>query len=294
MQLFESIVGNNKIKKLLQDAINSGNVSHSYLFIGKEGVGKKLFAKDLAKKVMCLGEENCESCVKFNANTNPDFRIIVPDGKSIKIEQIRNMQAKILEKPIISNKKVYIIDDADLMSEESQNCLLKTLEEPPEYAMIILIASNETKILQTIKSRCVIIRFEDLTNEEISQILNTNDQDLIKLCEGSVAKAETVSQKKEIFDNLKMIVNFLEKNSLIDVFNNSDLLYLSKDDIIILLDFLNIIFFEKTKENIRYAKAITIIEATKKKIRSNNNYDMCIDFMLMHIWEEINDKGSRS
>ena len=315
MQLFENIVGNNKIKESLKNAVKSNNVSHSYLFIGKAGVGKKLFAKDLAKKVMCLGSnydaqdnvlrsardnkekvesenlslefDNCDSCIKFDANSNPDFSIIVPDGKSIKIEQIRDLQAKILEKPISSNKKVYIIDDADTMTEESQNCLLKTLEEPPEYAMIILIASNENRMLQTIKSRCVIIRFEDLTNEEISQILHTNDQDIIRLCEGSVAKADTISEKREMFAQLKNIADYLSKNSLIDVLNNSDLLYSSKDDIMTLLDFLNIIFFEKAKENIKYSKAINIIEKTKKKIMANNNYDMCMDYMLMHIWEEL-------
>lgn len=315
MQLFENIVGNNKIKESLKNAVKSNNVSHSYLFIGKAGVGKKLFAKDLAKKVMCLGSnydaqdnvlrstrdntenvesenlslefDNCDSCIKFDANSNPDFSIIVPDGKSIKIEQIRDLQARILEKPISSNKKVYIIDDADTMTEESQNCLLKTLEEPPEYAMIILIASNENRMLQTIKSRCVIIRFEDLTNEEISQILHTNDQDIIRLCEGSVAKADTISEKREMFAQLKNIADYLSKNSLIDVLNNSDLLYSSKDDIMTLLDFLNIIFFEKAKENIKYSNAINIIEKTKKKIMANNNYDMCIDYMLMHIWEGL-------
>ena len=315
MQLFENIVGNNKIKESLKNAVKSNNVSHSYLFVGKAGVGKKNFAKDLAKKVMCLGSnggaqnngvknnevrnnnvandnleldfDNCDSCIKFDANSNPDFSIIVPDGKSIKIEQIRNLQARIVEKPISSSKKVYIIDDADTMTEESQNCLLKTLEEPPEYAMIILIASNENRMLQTIKSRCVIIRFEDLTNEEISQILHTNDQDIIRLCEGSVAKADTISEKREMFAQLKNIADYLSKNSLIDVLNNSDLLYSSKDDIMTLLDFLNIIFFEKAKENIKYSKAISIIEKTKKKILANNNYDMCIDYMLMHIWEEL-------
>ena len=325
MQLFENIVGNDKIKESLQNAVKSNNVSHSYLFVGKAGVGKKLFAKDLAKKVMCLGSnnlvqdngtqnngthdnvaqgnsiannsvknekaslefDNCDSCIKFDANSNPDFSIIMPDGKSIKIEQIRNLQARIVEKPISSNKKVYIIDDADTMTEESQNCLLKTLEEPPEYAMIILIASNENRMLQTIKSRCVIIRFEDLTDEEISQILHTNDQDIIRLCEGSVAKADAISEKKETFAGLKIIADYLCKNSLIDVLNNSDLLYSSKDDIMTLLDFLNIIFFEKAKENIKYSKAIDIIEKTKKKIMANNNYDMCIDYMLMHIWEEL-------
>ena len=315
MQLFENIVGNNKIKESLKNAVKSNNVSHSYLFVGKAGVGKKKIAKDLAKKVMCLGSnggaqnngvknnevqnnnvandnleldfDNCDSCIKFDANSNPDFSIIVPDGKSIKIEQIRNLQARIVEKPISSSKKVYIIDDADTMTEESQNCLLKTLEEPPEYAMIILIASNENRMLQTIKSRCVIIRFEDLTNEEISQILHTNDQDIIRLCEGSVAKADTISEKREMFAQLKIIADYLSKNSLIDVLNNSDLLYSSKDDIMTLLDFLNIIFFEKAKENIKYSKAISIIEKTKKKILANNNYDMCIDYMLMHIWEEL-------
>ena len=315
MQLFENIVGNNKIKESLKNAVKSNNVSHSYLFVGKAGVGKKKFAKDLAKKVMCLGSnggvqnngvknnelqnnnvandnleldfDNCDSCIKFDANSNPDFSIIVPDGKSIKIEQIRNLQARIVEKPISSSKKVYIIDDADTMTEESQNCLLKTLEEPPEYAMIILIASNENRMLQTIKSRCVIIRFEDLTNEEISQILHTNDQDIIRLCEGSVAKADTISEKREMFAQLKNIADYLSKNSLIDVLNNSDLLYSSKDDIMTLLDFLNIIFFEKAKENIKYSKAIDIIEKTKKKIMTNNNYDMCMDYMLMHIWEEL-------
>ena len=315
MQLFENIVGNNKIKESLKNAVKSNNVSHSYLFVGKAGVGKKLFAKDLAKKVMCLGSnydaqdnvlrstrdnkekvesenlslefDNCDSCIKFDANSNPDFSIIVPDGKSIKIEQIRDLQARILEKPISSNKKVYIIDDADTMTEESQNCLLKTLEEPPEYAMIILIASNENRMLQTIKSRCVIIRFEDLTNEEMAQILHTNDQDIIRLCEGSVAKADTISEKREMFAQLKNIADYLSKNSLIDVLNNSDLLYSSKDDIMTLLDFLNIIFFEKAKENIKYSKAIDIIEKTKKKIMANNNYDMCMDYMLMHIWEEL-------
>ena len=315
MQLFENIVGNNKIKESLKNAVKSNNVSHSYLFVGKAGVGKKNFAKDLAKKVMCLGSnggaqnngvknnevqnnnvandnleldfDNCDSCIKFDANSNPDFSIIVPDGKSIKIEQIRNLQARIVEKPISSSKKVYIIDDADTMTEESQNCLLKTLEEPPEYAMIILIASNENRMLQTIKSRCVIIRFEDLTNEEISQILHTNDQDIIRLCEGSVAKADDISEKREMFAQLKIIADYLSKNSLIDVLINSDLLYSSKDDIMTLLDFLNIIFFEKAKENIKYSKAISIIEKTKKKILANNNYDMCIDYMLMHIWEEL-------
>jgi len=148
--LFENILGNDAIKESLNNTIKASNISHSYLFVGKSGIGKKIFAMELAKNVMCVGEENCESCIKFNAGSNPDFQIIRPEGKSIKIEQIRKMQSKIVEKPIISSKKVYIIDNTECMSEESQNCLLKTLEEPPEYVTIILIGASENSFLSTI------------------------------------------------------------------------------------------------------------------------------------------------
>lgn len=292
--MFENIVGNENIKKALINSINAGTISHSYLFVGKSGIGKKLFAKELAKKVMCLGKENCESCIKFDSNSNPDFSLIVPDGKSIKVDQIRSMQTKIVEKPITSSKKVYIIDDADLMSEESQNCLLKTLEEPPEYAMIILIASNENRMLQTIKSRCVIIRFENLTDEQIANYLKIEDKEIIKLCGGSLEKAEKIQEKKDFYLQIKNLENALEKNSLIDVFNYSEILTNSKEDILECLEYLNIIFFEKCKTNINCAKAISIVEETKKKIIANNNFDMSIDYMLIHIWEELNGKSSRS
>lgn len=291
--MFENILGNEGIKQSITNSINSNNISHSYLFVGKSGIGKKLFAKEIAKKVMCLGEENCESCIKFKANSNPDFTMIVPDGKTIKIEQIRNLQSKIIEKPIISKKKVYIIDDAECMSQESQNCLLKTLEEPPEYAMIILICSNESRMLQTIKSRCVIIKFEDLTDEEIARAINIQDKELIKLCGGSLEKADKIQENKETYNKLKELVNYFEKGNMIDVLNNAEILYSSKDDIINLLDFLNIIFFEKCKTNIKCSKAVSIIEKTKKKIISNNNFDMSIDYMLIHIWEECYGKNSR-
>ena len=105
---------------------------------------------------------HCKSCVEFDGGNNPDFVYIEPDGKVIKIEQIRELQTKVIEKPVNSNKKVYVINDADLMTKEAQNCLLKTLEEPPEYIVIILIVNNESKVLTTIKSRCMKIYFEKI------------------------------------------------------------------------------------------------------------------------------------
>ena len=152
---FENIIGNKKIKSEFIETIKNNTLSHSYLFVGQEGIGKKLFAKELAKMALCLsnangfkktvldqeenvinndntnviGNDNCSSCVKFDSSNNPDFVLIEPDGNSIKIAQIREMQENVYTKPIVSRKKVFIINDSDKMTEEAQNSLLKTLEE---------------------------------------------------------------------------------------------------------------------------------------------------------------------
>lgn len=289
--MFENLVGNEKVKEYLNSTIENKNISHSFMFVGKPGIGKKQFAHQYAEMIMCLQDGKCDgnsvkcdSCVKFEGNANPDYAEILPDGKTLKIEQIRNLQARIVEKPITSRRKVYVIDDADLMSEESQNCLLKTLEEPPEYAVIILIVSNESRILPTIKSRCVIIKFQPLTSKEIKQVKPELSDDLIQLLEGSLQNAENIEKKKEQYAQLLNIVNVLENKQLVEVFNSADLLYKGKDDIITLLEYLNLIFFSRNEIN-----AIPIIEKTKKKILANNNYDMTIDYCLMNIWDELHN-----
>ena len=168
---FENIIGNEKVKELLNKTISSNNILHSYLFLGIEGIGKSLFAKEFAKMILCQEEKRacnkCKSCIEFENGNNPDFAIIEAEEKNIKIEQIRYIEQKISEKPITSNRKVYIINNSDTMTKEAQNCLLKTLEEPPEYATIILISSNENKLLNTIRSRCIKINFNKLNEEAI-------------------------------------------------------------------------------------------------------------------------------
>ena len=112
--MFEQIIGNEKIQELLKNAIKNSKTSHSYLFIGTEGIGKKLIAQEFSKALLCLGDpkycNTCKSCIEFDSQNNPDFNIIEPDGNSIKIEQIREIQRKVAEKPIISSKKIYIIN----------------------------------------------------------------------------------------------------------------------------------------------------------------------------------------
>ena len=111
---FQNIIGNIKVKNILTKSLKKNTILHSYMFNGKEGIGKKMMAEEFAKKILCediVGEcNNCKSCIEFSSKNHPDFSYIVPDGNTLKIEQIRNFQSKVIEKPIISRKKVYIID----------------------------------------------------------------------------------------------------------------------------------------------------------------------------------------
>jgi len=299
---FDHIIGNDKIKHLLEKSICQHNVLHSYLFVGQDGIGKSLFAREFAKMILCTNMNSCntcKSCILFDTENHPDFLLIdSEDERTIKIEQIRYLQEKILEKPITSDKKVYIINNADLMTKESQNCLLKTLEEPPEYATIILVLSNESKLLTTIKSRCTKLHFSSLSDAEIMRYFpdHSISPTILKICNGSIGKAIKMKDKSAICSELDIILNNLEDSNIIDIWNNSDILYKSKDNINDLLDYMNVYFMNQllTDYNQKYINAIKIIEQTKSRLISNANYDMCIDNILLQIWEEFHEKYSRS
>lgn len=296
--MFDNIIGNNNIKEVLSNSVKNNKSSHSYLFIGIQGIGKKMIAKEFAKMLLCLDENKycgiCKSCIEFDSNNNPDFSVIYADGSSIKIDQIRYIQKKIQEKPIISNKKVYIIDDADLMTTEAQNCLLKTLEEPPEFATIILIGSNENSFLSTIKSRCMILHFNKLKNDQIENYLEKNyginniNKNLLEMAQGSVKNAINLKDEHEQYEKIENIINSFNKKDIIDIIKDSELIYKSKDEIFKILDYINVILLKLAKIEYKYTNCINIVENTRKRLKQNANYDMCIDNMLFNMWEEVN------
>lgn len=304
---FNNIIGNKNAKDFLIKSINNNTILHSYMFIGRDGIGKKMIAKEFAKMILCEefdGKEcnTCKSCIEFESGNNPDYLLIEPDGKVIKIEQIREMQSKVLEKPVNLKKKVYIIDNADYMTKEAQNCLLKTLEEPPEYIVIILIVSNENKILPTIKSRCVKLGFEKIDDEEIKRILEENSKgeyinnNILKLCDGSVGKCLSIEDKLDDYNQIDRLFDGIH-NSLTSFISSAEILYKNKENINNYLDYINVILYNWTKEKqngMRFINSIKIVENTKNRLISNSNYDMCIDYLLFNIWEEINEKYSRS
>lgn len=299
---FEKIIGNNKIKNELIKAFSTNSIAHSYIFSGQYGIGKKQIAIEFAKMILCLNKDNapcgeCKSCLELENDNNPDFNIIKPDGK-IKIDQIRQMLEKVYEKPIISDKKVYIIDDAETMTVEAQNCLLKTLEEPPEYIVIILITSNESNLINTIKSRCLKLTFNPLENNEIKQYLEKNSdfqnvsETMLEIFEGSIGKALKVKEKQELYNNIEATLRNFSCESVIDLINNASEIYKGKENINEILEYFNIYFLKKAKEEYnnasKYVKAIEIVEDTKKRLVYNSNYDMTIDNLLINIWEELN------
>lgn len=293
---FNHIIGNEPIKQLLTKTIENKTNTHSYLFIGPEGIGKKLFAKEFAKAILCIEEKEkpcnkCKACIEFETSNNPDYNEITTEENSIKIEQIRLMQSKVAEKPIISNKKVYIIDDSEKMTKEAQNCLLKTLEEPPEYITIILITSNESQILNTVKSRCTKINFNPIENNALKKYLEQTynfqniTQNMLKAYSGSIKKALEMNEKKEIYEELDKYFYNIEKLQIIDVLNKIECLYKSKENIKEMLEYINTILFEKAKTNTKYIEYIQQVEQTKQKIKLNANYDMTIDNLLLNIFE---------
>lgn len=295
--MFENILGNSKIKKELMQSIENNKISHSYLFIGNEGIGKKLIAEEFSKRLLCLNDKGCnecKSCIEFSNNNNPDFYMIEPEDKNIKIEQIRYIQKKVQEKPIISDRKIYIIDNADTMTQEAQNCLLKTLEEPPEFVIIILIGKNENAFLSTIRSRCMIMHFQNIENSEIQKYMleKFNMQNInytvLKTFQGSIGKAIKLKDKIDMYNEVNNIIYSLEKKDIIDIVNMSNVIYKSKDEIYDILEYINVILIELAKKSYKYTHCIKIVENAKKRLKQNANFDMCIDNMLLNIWEEVN------
>lgn len=257
-----------------------------------------LFAKEFAKATLCIGQDKpcgkCEACISFKGNNNPDIKIIDEKEKTIKTEIIKQMVKSAYEKPIKSAKKTYIINDSDKMTKEAQNSLLKTLEEPPEYVVIILISENENLLLNTIKSRCTKIKFNILSKVQVEQVLKEKfgfvevSDNLLELAEGSVEKAIWAQGKEDYFAEIKQIFTNIEKSNIIDLLNKKDTVFKNKDEIEEILSYINLVLFNKIQENKKYLNGIKIVEETKNRLKKNSNYDMSIDNMLYKLWEEIN------
>jgi len=173
---FRDVVGHQRPLQILRRAIETGRVHHAYLFTGMEGIGKRVVALNMAKALNCSNQggeacDHCPVCQRIDKGVHPDLILINPTGDTIKIGQVRELQRSIAFKPFEARWRVIIMDGAERMTREAANAFLKTLEEPPPWTTIILVAAAVEGLPATVLSRCQRIRFNPLSQEEIKRVL---------------------------------------------------------------------------------------------------------------------------
>lgn len=178
---FKDIKGQDRAIEIVKERIKQKRLTGAYLFVGPEGVGKKLFAKTMAKVLNCEEEgidscDKCPSCVKIDKEEHCDFHTIAfssaeDASDAIKIEVIRQLQKNISLRSYEGKKKIFVINDAHKLTEEAANAFLKTLEEPPGDSLIILITSKPQLLFNTIVSRCQSLKFYSLSRPVMNEIL---------------------------------------------------------------------------------------------------------------------------
>ena len=170
---FDKIIGQDLAKRVLMKAVREDNPTHAYLFLGLQGIGKATTALEFAKALNCMNPEDghacgeCALCHLMEHGNSAEVQVWSPDGQNTKIEQMREMIDLAKFKPMRGKRKVNIIEQGDTLNEESANCILKLLEEPPDYLINILIFRNAANILPTIRSRCQLIRFTQVSSSEL-------------------------------------------------------------------------------------------------------------------------------
>jgi DNA polymerase-3 subunit delta' len=206
---WQRVRGHEALVEGFRRAVQRGRLAHAYLFTGPSGIGKRLFALELGKTLLCerRGDrfeacDDCPSCIQVDAGTHPDLVQVArpPEALEFPIELMREVCANFALKSARGRGKVILLDDADDLNEESANCFLKTLEEPPPRSVLILIGSSPDRQLPTIVSRCQVVRFAPLSAELVEGLLRAGGiedsalrQRLVRLSGGSPGQAEALA-----------------------------------------------------------------------------------------------------
>ena len=219
---FDQILGQETASAFLRNALTHGRLAHAYLFVGPEGVGKKLTALTLAKAMNCQDPprpgdccERCPSCLKVNSQNHADVIVVEAAGDVLKIEQVRNLQKRLSYKPLEGGRRACLIDPADKMNEAAANALLKTLEEPPEGTYLFLITAKPHQLLPTILSRCQWVKFKPLAVGHLVAILKETgnlEEEKAHFCAslsgGSAGKALAMSNRLNFQKRLEWLESF--------------------------------------------------------------------------------------
>ena len=222
--MWDSVLGHEQNKEFLQNFLQREARPHALLFCGAEGLGKKKLALEFAKTFLCLngkGDDGCEACRLLNfADGNvshPDFILVerLPEKRDLSIEQMRELAKQAAFAPVLSQNKICIVEDADRLTEAAANSFLKLLEEPPAGWLIILLASSEDKLLTTILSRVVKLRFNPLAVADVKKLLlergvaEDASEVLARISEGSVGTALNLNEQNAL-EYRQTALSFLE------------------------------------------------------------------------------------
>lgn len=327
---FERIVGHENIIEHLKKSIQAGKVSHAYIFHGETGMGKKELALAFAKTLQCEEGKStscnkCKSCLQADTNNHPDIIQVTHEKASIGVDDIRlQINADIQVKPYNSPYKVYIIDSAEKMTEAAQNALLKTIEEPPQYAVLLLLVNNISSILPTILSRCLKMDLKPVDKQRIKSFLMEQHQVPDYMAEvaanfsgGNIGKAIKYASSEE-FEQLKEdvlhVLKYIDEMEFYEVISGLKTLSSGKatieDEIdLMILWYRDILIFKATsdpnlllyKEELPFIKRqanlrsydeidrmISAMEKAKIRLKANVNVDIALELMLLTIKENSN------
>ena len=330
MSSFKDVVGHKNIIKYIESAVQADAVSHAYILNGERGSGKKLLANLFAMSLQCQDRaENgeacgkCQSCKQAKSGNQPDIiRVIHEKPNTISVDDIRTqVNNDIVIKPYSSRYKIYIIPEADLMSVQAQNALLKKIEEPPEYAVIMLLTENAETLLPTIRSRCVMMKLRNIRDQLVKKYLmeqmeipDYKADVCVAFAQGNMGKAIMLATS-EYFNEIKEEVVHLLRN--IDEMNVSELMDAIKKCMtykmeindyldMIAIWYRDVLIYKATKnvdrvvfsDQLRYIKQraskssyegieniLDAIEKAKARLKANVNFELTMELLLLTIKE---------
>lgn len=325
---FNGIIGQKEVISSLKRSLSEDRIGHAYIFTGPAGIGKKTIAHIFAGLLLCENPRSgaacgkCTACLLYGNGSNPDYRRINTEDASIGVDRIREVQGDVAIKPMYSRRKVYVIEDAGKMTDQAQNCLLKTFEEPPSYVVVILLAVNYEMLLETIRSRAQRLNFRKYSYEQVCQAVAERygrGSNLLELAagysDGNIGVALELAGSGEftlLRDRVFELMAGVAKGRMDDILDFTAFMEENKDSADILLDIMLLYYrdllvvCETGNENIlinsdkkdiifnnaqmyrgcRVIDNIAAIEAVRRALKQNANYQLAIDNMLIKLRED--------
>ncbi|SHJ44980.1 DNA polymerase III subunit [Hespellia stercorisuis] len=330
MSGFKDVVGHNDIIQYIQNAVVKDKVSHAYILNGEKGSGKRLLAKLFAMSLQCSDRETdgdacgrCQSCKQAVNDNQPDIiRITHEKPNTISVDDIRQQIVNDVDiKPYSSPYKIYIIPQADMMSVQAQNALLKTIEEPPEYAVIFLLTENAEVLLPTITSRCVMLKLRNIKDTLVKKYLmeqmeipDYKAEICVAFAQGNMGRAimlATSDHFNEIKEEAIQLLKYINEMELTEIVNAIKKIQEYKLDVsdyfdIIAIWYRDVLIYKATRnvdrvvfsDQLKFIKEqarkssyegieliLESLETAKARLKANVNFDLVMELLLLTIKE---------